>query len=95
MTNEPIDPLARRASQVEAEGKSAFGEENWNKAIQSVGRRMESGELTQGALLEKMARPNAASQIFYDGISQSSEEDWRKWRDSQPRRRERIERAKR
>lgn len=95
MANEPIDPVAQRAFQVEAEGKSAFGEENWKKAIEGVGRQMEAGQLTPNQLQEKLARPGAAGTIFYDGIANASEADWRAWRDAQPNRRRRIEKAAR
>jgi len=56
---------------------------------------MEAGQLTPTQLQEKLARPGAATTIFYEGMSAAPEAEWRAWRDAQPRRKERIDRAKR
>jgi len=87
--------LAQRAAEIEAQAKGAVGEEHWKAAMRSLEEQVKTGSLTQHDLLQKMSRPDAASQLFNDGISNASEADWRAWRDAQPNRKRRIEKAAR
>jgi len=95
MTNN-VDPLAARAAEVEAQGKAIGGEDTWAKGIMpTLERKISSGELSQVELAQKLARPNAASEIFNSNIADADEATWRSWRDSQPRKKARIDGAKR
>ena len=73
MTNN-VDPLAARAAEVEAQGKAIGGEDTWAKGIMpTLERKISSGELSQVELAQKLARPNAASEIFNSNIADADE----------------------
>jgi hypothetical protein len=93
MTND--EALARRAAQVEQEAEAAAGgKEHWQGAFKSLARKVESGDLTQAELVQKMGRQTAGGDLFYQGISESDEATWRAWRDAQPNRKRRIEKTR-
>jgi hypothetical protein len=95
MSNEDDAALARRAAVVEAEAKAAYGEENWAAAMRSLTRQVAEGRLEGADIAKKMCKPTAVADLFYQAAGEMSDADWRAWRDSQPKRAERIERAKR
>jgi hypothetical protein len=96
--------LARIMAQREAEIRQHAGSDEFAQgAIKGIERMMTRSDpahltgadpLTQAGLMENITRPDNAGRMFSDGIASAPEEDWRKWRDSQPRRRERINRAR-
>jgi hypothetical protein len=90
-----LDPIARRAVQIEEAGKKAYGEANWKAAMDSLTKKMADGAVSQAELVHGLSRPDAAAQLFNNNIADSDEKSWREWRDSQPRRKSRIEATKR
>jgi hypothetical protein len=83
--NTPVDPLARRAAQVEAEGKAIGGAEAWEGVVRNMGQKMERGEVSVFDLRQRLAKPNAAGELFNENIADCDESTWRAWRDAQPK----------
>ena len=91
----PDDPMVRRCAQVAIEGAVLSGApEAWQGAVAALTKKVQAGEITQDDLARKLAKPNAAADIFFNNIADTDEATWRKWRDAQPRRAERIARTK-
>lgn len=90
--SDPDEMLARRAGEVESEGKRAHGEENWQRAMRGVEQQLKNGAIDQTDLLRKLGKADAAGSLFNDGIANASEADWRAWRDAQPHSKARIDR---
>jgi hypothetical protein len=98
MTNDTVDPLMRRAEQIEAEGGKIGGEETWKGVVEALGRKMVAGELSQAELQQRLARPNAAAEIFNSSIGDVDEATWRAWRSDpnhNPKYAERLARVRR
>jgi hypothetical protein len=93
MVDNNNDLLARRAAEVEQQGR-AGQKEHWESAMRGIEKQINADKMTSADLIQRLAKRDAAGSLFNDGIASASEEDWRKWRDSQPRRRERIERSR-
>ena len=89
------DALARRAAQVEAEAKANGGEDTWKGIMKSLEQKIARGDMAPTELGHKLTRPNAASEIFNSSIADTDEATWRAWRDAQPKRKARIDGAKR
>jgi hypothetical protein len=89
------EALARRAAAVEAEAKAAYGEDAWAGAMRSLTEQVKSGKLEQTDIVRKLNRENAATDLFYQAAGEMLEKDWRAWRDAQPKKRARIDEAKR
>lgn len=88
------DLLARRAAEIEQQGKAEQGEEAWTAAMRGIGQQLKDGKIDQTDLARKLGKADAAGQLFYDGISNADEKDWRAWRDAQPHRKARIDRCR-
>jgi hypothetical protein len=96
MSNEDNDAaLARRAAQLEAEARAAYGVETWAAAMRSLTALVAEGRLESTDIVRKMSKPTAAVDLFYQAAGEMSDADWRAWRDSQPKRAERIEMSRR
>jgi hypothetical protein len=96
--NDQIDPLARRAAQVEQEAKNTYGEDNWASAMRSLERQVADGRLEGADIARKLTKPTAATDLFYQAVGEMSEQEWRAWRSDpnyNPKKAARIKAAER
>jgi hypothetical protein len=81
------DAMQRRAAQVEQEARQRHGDEAWAASMRALEVKMRRGDISPSDLERKLARENAASQLFNENIGDADEKDWRAFRDNLPDRR--------
>ena len=84
MANETIDPLARRAGEVEAEIKKLHGDDVYAATIKALEKKIADGGMSRDDLVRKLGQENAASAVFNAAAGDMDEATWRKFRDNLP-----------
>lgn len=95
MSDEPSDALGKRALQVEQQIQEQYGDNLTVGIMKGLFTRMNEGRLSQADVIEKLSHANAAQELVYEALGSVDEPTWRKIRDNEPRRKARIEEAKR